>query len=309
MPDITVTTVVKRTAIVLAVALVATVVYGVAVEPRLILEERRVDAVLPGLDRSWEGQQVAAFSDLQVGMWLGNTGMVERVVERVVELEPAAVLVPGDFLYGRSPDPPEQIEEVLRLLAPILEAQIPAFAVLGNHDYSVGASTELTVALEAAGVDVLLNESAVLPPPPGATGEPLRMVGLGPSRPPLADPSEALDDVPSSAPRLTMLHNPTAFPLLPPFAAPFAVAGHTHCGQVTLPGTPRWSYLALSDEEKVVADGFAPTSYGAPGNGMYVTCGIGFSLLPMRINAPPQLLLIDLVAADRPGEDADAPAR
>lgn len=31
---------------------------------------------------------------------------------------------------------------------------------------------------------------------------------------------------------------------------------------------------------------------------MFVTCGIGFSLLPMRIDAPPQLLLIDVTAGD-----------
>lgn len=298
MPDVDGSTLIKRVALGLAAVLAVTVLYGVAVEPRLILEEKRVSAVLPGLDPSWEGQHVAAFSDLQVGMWLANTGMVERVVERVVELDPAALLIAGDFLYSKSPDPPQQVEQVIELLTPVVEADIPTFAVLGNHDYAVGAVPELTAALEAAGIAVLLNDSAVVSTPPGVQGEPLRIVGLGPSRPPLADPSEALDDVEPSAPRLTMLHNPTAFPLLPPGTAPFAVAGHTHCGQVTLPGTPEWSYLGLTEEEEVVADGFAPASYGADGNGMFVTCGIGFSLLPMRLNAPPQLLVIDLTAAD-----------
>ena len=52
-----------------------------------------------------------------------------------------------------------------------------------------------------------------------------------------------------------MMHNPTAFADMPASTAPLAVAGHTHCGQIALPGTPRWSYLGLNEEERVVADG------------------------------------------------------
>jgi predicted MPP superfamily phosphohydrolase len=74
------------------------------------------------------------------------------------------------------------------------------------------------------------------------------------------------------------------------------VAGHTHCGQVALPGTPHWSYLGLTEEEALVADGWAPQGYGEPGNAMFVTCGIGFSVVPVRINAPPQVVVFDLTA-------------
>ena len=52
--------------------------------------------------------------------------------------------------------------------------------------------------------------------------------------------------------------------------------------------------MGLTEEEEIVADGFAPQGYGAEGNEMFVTCGIGFSLLPARINAPPQLLTLEL---------------
>ncbi len=95
-----------------------------------------------------------------------------------------------------------------------------------------------------------------------------------------------------------MLHNPTSFPRLPAGSAPLALAGHTHCGQIALPGSPRWSYLGLNEEEAVVADGYAPADYGADGNELFVTCGIGFSLVPVRINAPPQLVLVELARPD-----------
>lgn len=287
-----------RLAIVVAGSLVALLVYGVAVEPRFVLDERRLVAEVPGLDESWDGERIAVFSDLQLGMWWDNSGMVERVVDRVVELDPAAALVPGDFVYSRSPDVEVQVDRVVELLRPLTAAGIPTFAVLGNHDYAVDAADELTTALEDAGIEVLLNASAVVPAPPGAEGEPLHVVGLGPAVPDLADPEQALRGVPATAPRITMLHNPTSFPELPAGSAPIALAGHTHCGQVALPGSPGWSYLGLTQEEEVVADGLAPPAYGAPGNALFVTCGIGFSVVPVRINAPPQLVLVDLTVPD-----------
>ena len=96
-------------------------------------------------------------------------------------------------------------------------------------------------------------------------------------------------------------HNQTAFPAFPTGRAPLARAGHTHCGQVALPDRPHWAYLALTSVEKIVAGGWAPKDYGAPGNRMFVTCGIGFSLFPVRINAPPPVALFELEAADRDG--------
>jgi DNA repair exonuclease SbcCD nuclease subunit len=80
-------------------------------------------------------------------MWLANTGMVERVADRVVDLDPVAVLLVGDFVYSESPDLRAQVRNVMELLRPIPAAGIPAFAVLGNHDYALGAGAELTEAL------------------------------------------------------------------------------------------------------------------------------------------------------------------
>ena len=43
--------------------------YGVAIEPRLILDEETIQARIPGLGAGWEDAEVMVFSDLQVGMW------------------------------------------------------------------------------------------------------------------------------------------------------------------------------------------------------------------------------------------------
>ena len=286
-----------RIALGLLALLLALIVYGTFVEPRFILDERRERAAIPNLPPDWEGAEVAVVADFQVGMWLGNTGMVERSVERIVEARPAAALLGGDFLYGTGDASREEIETVLDALRPLTEARIPTFAVLGNHDHKVGAAEEITRALEERGIPVLLNEAEPVPAPrPTGDGEPLHVVGIGPVLPGLADPAEALDDLPADAPRVVLMHNPTAFAELPAGSAPLALAGHTHCGQIAIPGLPRWSWLELTSEEEVVADGFAPPHYGAAGNRLFVTCGIGFSVIPVRINAPPQVAFFELTS-------------
>ncbi|MFF0989865.1 metallophosphoesterase [Kocuria nitroreducens] len=266
--------------------------YGVAIEPRLILDEERIQARIPGLGPDWNGAEVLVFSDLQVGMWWDNTGMIERVVDRAVAAEPDAVLLPGDFLYRGEASVQERVQDAARLLEPLTAAGIPVYAVMGNHDHAVGAVEELTTALEEQGIQVLANEA--VPVLGSGPGPGLFVVGVGPSSVGGAEPAEAFDEVPEAAPRLVMMHHPTTFPELAAGAAPMAVAGHTHCGQIALPLLSSWAHLGLTKEEEIVADGFAPAGYGAEGNAMYVTCGIGFSLLPVRINAPPQLLTVEL---------------
>jgi hypothetical protein len=102
--------------------------YGVAIEPRLILDEETIQARIPGLGPGWEGAEVMVFSDLQVGMWWDNTAMIERVVETTVAADPEAVLLPGDFLYQSETGLQERIQHVSGLLEPLTAADIPVYA-------------------------------------------------------------------------------------------------------------------------------------------------------------------------------------
>ncbi|MCZ2822832.1 MULTISPECIES: metallophosphoesterase [unclassified Modestobacter] len=284
-----------RGGLALLAALVLLLGYGVLIEPRLVLDEDRYAVELPRLPAESAGLEVALLADMQIGMWWANTGMVERAVERVLEDEPDLVLLGGDFVYHAGPDVEPEVEAAMDLLSPLLDSGIPTYAVLGNHDYASDAAEELTAALEGAGVPVLLNESE---PVPGTGEDPLHVVGVGPVRPGLVDVDQALSGLPDDAPRVVLMHNPTAFPEMPPGSAPLTVAGHTHCGQIALPGLPRWSWLGLTEEEAVVADGWSAADYGAEGNALFVTCGLGFSVVPMRINAPPQVVFFELTPPD-----------
>lgn len=94
-------------------ALLLLVAYGMLVEPRLVLDEERLSVTLPRFPADAPSPTVAVFSDIQLGMWFANTGMVEDIVERVVEERPSAALIVGDFVYSHDPAPAEQADRWL----------------------------------------------------------------------------------------------------------------------------------------------------------------------------------------------------
>jgi predicted MPP superfamily phosphohydrolase len=283
--------------------LLAILVYGAAIEPRLILDTEEEAATIPDLPAEWAGRTVAAMGDVQVGMWLANEGMVRRAVAEIVERRPAAALLLGDFIYLPEGEPRAQLRDVIALLLPLTAAGIPTYAVLGNHDWEINTPGETRRAatarqtrdaLRSAGIVVLHNEAVALPRPGAARGA-LYVVGIGSDWAEDDAPGAAFGGVPDDAARVVFMHNPNSFAEIPAGAAPLAVAAHTHGGQVRIPGLPEWSWLSYVREDSVHADGWID-GYGAPRNRLYVNRGIGFSLVPLRINCPPEVTFFTLRA-------------
>lgn len=265
---------------------------------------------LPNLPVIWDGGRVAVIADLQVGMWLANTGTIRRIVRDAIATRPAAVLIAGDFLYKPGSDPGPEIREAVELVRPLVAAGIPTIAVLGNHDYSLDErddprnevlAEQLRMALEAAGVRVLRNEAVALPPPVNlraaqpSPASALYVAGVGPRWAGEDDPAAAIAQVPAGAAYLVLMHNPDSFAAIPAGRAPVALAAHTHGGQIRVPFTPDWSWLTIVNRGDVVhADGWIAPGFGAPRNRLYVNRGIGFSDVPVRINCAPELTLLTL---------------
>lgn len=179
-----------RVTIAAALALVLLIIYGAAIEPRLILDHRRYEVPIPGLPEPWRGAEVAVVSELQLGMWWANTGMVERAVQDILRAEPDVVLLGGDFVYGRQLDVPAKVDELVGFLRPLVDRGIPTFAVLGNHDYTAGAVGELTQRFDEVGIEVLRNESVAVPRE--KTTAVLHVVGVGAKRPGNSHPERVL---------------------------------------------------------------------------------------------------------------------
>jgi uncharacterized protein len=269
------------------------------IEPRL-LNVVNETAVIPNLPTDWQGKLIGQVSDFQIGMWAGNPGTARRSIEQLIEAQPAAVLISGDFVYHALPDSEAEITTAVSIVSPLVAAGIPTYGVLGNHDYALSSKTgssetalasRLATALEAAGVVVLENEAVELRLP--NSDELLYVVGVDSHWANRDDVSEALEGVPQSSPRVVLMHNPDTYEQFPSNTAPFAVAGHTHGGQIRLPNLPQWSWLRFTQDDKVYADGWA-SGYGKPGNNLYINVGIGMSIVPVRIFCPPELTLFRL---------------
>jgi uncharacterized protein len=310
----------KPAAAVMSAVMLSSVVWGVAIGPRRLRVERH-RAAIPHLPACWQGRHLALLSDLQVGMPFGNEGVVATAVRDIVRRRPAAVLLAGDFVLHPHNDPAPRIEAAVGLLRPLARAGLPTFAVLGNHDYQLESDpprtppldARITGALEDLGITVLRNEAVALRPgsrarrgrrwrAPAEDGDAsaLFIVGLGERRMDDDDVDAALEGLPPHAPRVVMMHNPDTFPHLPAGSAPFAIAGHTHGAQVSpLPGNRSTWLLRMAgmpgDLQR--GAGWIDPGFGRPGNRLYITRGIGFSHVPVRINAPPELTYFRLTRA------------
>jgi len=286
----------------LGLAALALVVLQAFLEPyRLVIDEH--EGPVPNLPESWRGKRVALIADLQVGMFMSNTPTVRRAVARIIAARPAFVMIAGDFIY----DTPKGIEPVVALLRPLTRAGLPTFAVLGNHDYGMptqnypkneALARALERALEAVGIRVLHNEVVALE---SQAGETLYLVGVGAHVPGDDKPLEALAQVPEGAPRIVLMHHPSTYLKIPQDAAPLAVAGHTHGGQVRLPFGIGRSLLTRIKEGRVYGDDWI-SGEGTVGNRLYINRGIGFSLAPVRLNCPPELTFFTLIPAEEAKE-------
>lgn len=269
------------------------------IEPRVLNTENET-ATIPNLPTDWKGKQVAQISDFQIGLWGDNRGTARRSVAEIIEAKPAVALISGDFIYHPGENIKPEIETAVDIVRPLVEAGIPTYAVLGNHDYGMSSrkarpktaeAERLETALETAGIEVLENEAVQLRSP--GNSESLYLVGVGSLWANRDNVDKALSEVPNSSPRIVMMHNPDTFEQFPANTAPLSVAGHTHGGQVRVPGTPQWSWLRFTQKDKVYADGWAK-GYGEPSNQLYVNPGIGMSIAPIRLFCPPELTFFTL---------------
>lgn len=266
-------------------SLLGLISWAFVLEPRALVV-RRVALDLPHWDPAHAGLRIALLSDLHIGSPFWDLDRLSTLVERCNQERPDLVLLAGDYLingvkFGRYV-PPEPIAARLGGLV----APLGVIAVLGNHDWWNDGEA-MRAALQGQGVVVLENEVAVL----SHHGEPIRVVGLADllTRPQALRATFApLEGLGST---LALVHEPDVFPGVPPFVS-LTLAGHTHGGQVNLPllGRP----IVPSRFE----DRYAQGHIVEEGRHLFVTSGVGTSILPVRFRVPPELVILTLRPAD-----------
>jgi predicted MPP superfamily phosphohydrolase len=152
--------------------------------------------------------------------------------------------------------------------------------VLGNHDWWYDGK-RVRRALESARITVLENEAARI----DRGADSVYVVGLADPWTREVDLARAFGTVPDGALRLVLVHEPDIFPNVPD-SATLTFAAHTHGGQVRL---PFWGPLVVpSDYGRRYAAGHVWEG----GRDLFVTTGVGTSILPVRFGVPPEVAIV-----------------
>lgn len=223
--------------------------------------------------------KIALVSDLHIGGVHVSPARVKHIVQRINQKSVDITLIPGDFVNGhesRSTLIPEQIREIDEGISHLQSLTSDAFASLGNHD-NWHDPVSIRNSLEAAEVTVLDNEIAVW----GG----FCVVGLADSDTAFPN-SEPFEQCSSDQSLVAMMHSPDARSFLPSHVL-LAVSGHTHGGQVNLPFLGRAVTSTQCGK---------PCAYGLIQDvpPLFVTSGIGTSILPIRFRSKPEIVFIDL---------------
>ena len=259
-------------------------IYAWFVEPNQLVI-RRVEIV----SAEWSGPPItiAAISDTHVGGPHVDAARMGRIVQRINALRPELVVLLGDYVNGhthpfeRTPAENQEITGGIATFAAI-RARYGVVGVIGNHDVWYDR-TDVQTAMENAGVATLWNRHIVIR---RSGGEPIVVAGLADFTTGEPNFADALDGAPEGANTLVISHSPDPFAEMPRGPA-LMLAGHGHCGQVTIP-------LVGRPIVPLVNDRYACGLVQEDGKQMYVTGGIGTSMIPVRFLNPPEIVLITL---------------
>lgn len=262
-------------------ALLALGAWVFLIEPnRLVVNETSVR--LDGCNAAQATLRVAVLADLHVGSPFIDQEKLARVVAETNGLKPDLILLAGDFVIdgvrGGNFVEPEAIASKLK----DLRAPLGVYAVLGNHDWW-NEGERVRDAIQAAGIRVLENEAVKI----GDDERKMWLVGLADLMTRKPDWETPLKSVPDDALVIAFAHNPDIFPELPARVR-LLVAGHTHGGQVNLPLLGRLIVPSRFNQR------YAAGLVAENGKHLFVSTGIGTSILPVRFRVPPEIALLTI---------------
>jgi hypothetical protein len=255
-------------------AVTGTATYGVGFE-RHRLGVTQATLPVAGLPAALEGLRIALLTDIHHSALVGAED-IQNAVELALAQRPDLIVLGGDYVtFGDR----AFVSPVAELLAP-LHAPHGVFAILGNHD----DDKEMPAALARNRFTVLKDQRTRLI----LRGEALELAGIRfwTRRP--ADLARVLRNARDTV--VLLAHDPRRLTEASELNIPAVLSGHTHGGQVVLPGIG-----ALAKTRFPILEGVG----GRESTSIFVSRGIGTVYVPVRINCPPEVALVTL--ARRPG--------
>jgi predicted MPP superfamily phosphohydrolase len=248
----------------------------------LTLTVATAEIPIMGLPPAFEGTTVLFLSDVHAGPFL-STAALAGAVARLGTLGADVVIHGGDLATSN-------VREILphQTAFAALTGPLGVFAVYGNHDHYTGDVAGVSRFFASCGVRVLNNDAVAL----SRGGARLALAGIDDwniGAPDLERAIARAGAVAPDAPIVLISHNPDAFPEAAARGVALTLSGHTHGGQVRIPGRPvlvKMSRYRL-DEGR----------YEHNGSQIVVSRGLGVCGIPLRVACAPEAVFVTLRVA------------
>ena len=282
-------------------ALIATGVMAAGIiTPMRGIRVERVELCFSNLPKGFEGARIGFFTDMHLGALTAPQKIVKQVVDSLNAEECMLVINGGDLVNIRNSELSDAHKESLRQIA------APVYSVMGNHDlgyyrrdtleYSVAQSTaDFKSAVDSLGWTRLDNRSVWI----YSKGDSILLTGIEFERK-QADlrhhrsvESVAIDSLMRAVPEgvcyIVARHIPQHWHTIrDTHAGDLTLSGHTHAMQCKIRiGEKEWSPAALLYDEW-------SGLYRHDNKILYISEGIGFAGIPIRLGTPPSIVIFTL---------------
>jgi len=272
---------VRVTLAIIPLLLGCVVFWAFLVEPnRLVVRQEAI--TIDKWPKELNDLKVAVISDIHAGGWFVDDKKLRLIVERTNQLQPELIVILGDYMAGNGWTSQRVAPEVFGAVLKDLHAPLGVYSVLGNHDWWWDGQ-RVRRGLEANGIKVLEDEVVEIKD----RGRSVWLAGLADlwTRP--QHIGSTIDRIPEGEPIIALTHNPDIFPRLPQ-RVPLLLAGHTHGGQVRFP------IIGTVVEPSRVSQRYVRGHVFENNHHLFVTTGIGTSIVPFRFGVPPEIILLTL---------------
>jgi uncharacterized protein len=237
---------------------------------RHALQVVRSDLPVRGLARELDGLRIGFITDLHLSESVPADD-IQRALTLTANEAPDLIVLGGDYVSYQDM---RYVDPVAELLAQA-RAPLGVIAILGNHD----DDRAVPAALARRGIAVLRDGWMPL----SRSGASLSLAGVRFWTKKREDIAAAIAGAP--APVLLLAHDPRRVVEASALGIPAVLSGHTHGGQVVLPGLG-----AIAARKFPIAAGRLTVKRTE----LFVSRGVGTVILPLRINCPPEIAIVTL---------------
>jgi len=244
------------------------------------LAVKHTNIKLTSWPKNCSGLKIVILADLHVGSPYINIEKLEQVVKKTINIDPDLILLAGDYvvhgIIGGETVEPAPIANILKKL----QSKADVYAVLGNHD---NWFKDVTEAFASAGIPILNDRSVEI-----EKGQcRFWLAGITDFTSAKHDIAKALTKIPKKDPIVVLTHDPDIFYDLPERVS-ITFSGHTHGGQVSLP------FVGTPVVPSRYGDKFSSGLIQEKGKSIFVSPGIGTSIVPVRFGVIPEISVVTL---------------